>query len=145
VAVPLVPAAVRRGFARGALTILTQLLRFPVVRALFGLAVGFGAAAVTFFVVDRYGTDEIDESMITVHEDLDHDGFCAVHFDGARAMRVGDDYDDWLCGRRLNGIWSPTPIEHAELCAWQFGAGTEPRLRPNETAFDWICIEPGRS
>lgn len=144
-AVPLVPAAVRRGIARRALIIRTQLFRFPVVRALFGLVVGFGTAGITFLAVDRFGTDETDEMMVVVHEDIDYDGFCAAHFDGARAMRVGDDYDDWLCGRRLNGIWSPTPIEHAELCVWQFGAGAEPRLRPDETAFDWICIESGRS
>lgn len=140
-AVPFVPPPVRRGLARRALIIRSRLLRFPIVRAAFGLAVGFGAAAVTFMAVDRYGTDESDQTTVAVHEDLDYDGFCAAHYEGARAMRLGDDAGDWLCGRRLQGIWSPTPIEHSELCVWQFGVGTEPRLRPEGTAFDWICIE----
>lgn len=144
-AVPIVPAAVRERFPRRALTIRSQLLRFPIVRAAFGLVVGFGAAAVTFLAVDRYGTDDNDDTTVIVRDDLDHDGFCFANFEGARAMRVGDDAGDWLCGRRLNGIWSPTPIQHADLCDWQFGAGTEPRLRPGGSAFDWICIEPDQS
>lgn len=142
-ALPVVPAPVRRRLARRALTIRSQLLRFPVVRAAVGLAVGFGAAAVTFLAVDRYGTDDPDETTVVVHQDLDHDGYCATVRDGGRALRVADDPDGWRCGGFVDGLWSPVAIDFEALCRWQYGDTAVPRQNGPDGAFSTLCIVPG--
>ncbi|MCB0965259.1 MAG: hypothetical protein KDB37_00360 [Ilumatobacter sp.] len=112
------------------------------MRAVVGLAVGFFAAGATFFVVDRFGTgDDGGTSTLVVLDPIDYDGYCSSTYDGAKSMRLGDGANDWLCGSRVGGLWSPTPIDHDAVCAWQFGPESEPRLQPAGTAFDWICVE----
>lgn len=142
-ALPLVPAAVRRSLSGRALTIRSSLLRFPVVRAAVGLAIGFGAAAVTFLAVDRYGTDEDSELRVVVQEDLDHDGFCATVREGGRALRVADDAAGWRCGGFVDGMWSPVILDFEALCVWQFGESALPRENAPEGAFSTVCIVPG--
>jgi len=142
VAVPFVPPAVRRGLARRALNIRAQLFRFPVARALFGLVVGFGAAGVTFLAVDRFGTDDNDETTVVLHDDLDYDGFCATVRDGGRALRVSDDAEGWRCGGFVNGMWSPAILDFAALCRWQHGDTAVPRSNESDGAFSIVCIVP---
>lgn len=141
-AVPLVPAAVRERLPRRALTIRSQLLRFPIVRAVFGLVVGFGAAAVTFLAVDRYGTDDNDDTTVVVHDDLDHDGFCATVRDRGKAIRVVDDAEGWRCGGFVNGLWSPVILDFDGLCRWQYGDTAMPRSNERDGAFSVVCIVP---
>lgn len=136
------PASLRRGLARRALTIRTQLLRFPALRAAFGLVVGFSAAAVTFLAVDRYGMDHNEETTVVVHDDLDHDGFCATVRDGGRALRVADDAEGWRCGGFVNGMWSPVILDFEALCVWQFGDSAVPRQNDTEGPFSTVCIVP---
>ncbi len=142
-ALSLVPAAVRRGLAGRTLTIRSSLLRFPAVRAAVGLAVGFGAAAVTFLAVDRYGTDVDAELRVVVQENLDHDGYCATIREGGRALRVADDAEGWRCGGFVNGMWSPVRLDFEALCVWQFGESAVPRENTPDGAFSTVCIVPG--
>ena len=141
-AVPLVSATVRRGLTRRTLIIRSQLLRFPALRAVFGLVVGFSAAAVTFLAVDRYGTDVSDETTVVVHDDLDHDGFCATVRERGRALRVADDAEGWRCGGFVNGMWSPIELDFEALCAWQFGETAVPRENGPDGAFSIVCLVP---
>ena len=139
---PVVPAPARRRIARRTLIIRSSLLRFPVVRAAFGLAVGFVAAAVTFLAVDRYGTDDDDETIVAVYDDLDRDGFCATVRERGRALRVADDAEGWRCGGFVNGMWSPVVLDFEALCRWQYGDTSVPRSNQGDDAFSIVCIVP---
>ena len=138
---PIVPASVRRRLARRALTIRSWLLRYPALRALFGLVVGFLTAAVTFIAVDRYGTEDTG-TIVVVHEDLDYDGFCAAVREGGRAFRIADDVDGWRCGGFVEGLWSPVRLDFDALCAWQYGDSAAPRQVSPEGAFSTVCAAP---
>jgi hypothetical protein len=106
------------------------------------LVVGFSAAAVTFLAVDRYGMDRNEETTVVVHDELDHDGFCATVRDGGRALRVADDAEGWRCGGFVNGMWSPVILDFEALCVWQFGDSASPRQNETEGAFSTVCIVP---
>ncbi|MAT04690.1 MAG: hypothetical protein CL424_06575 [Acidimicrobiaceae bacterium] len=139
---PLVFASLCRGVAGRALTIRAYLLRSPVLRAVVGLVIGFVAAAITFLAVDRYGTHDTEADTVIVHDDLDHDGYCATVRENGRAIRVADDAAGWRCGGFVDGMWSPTELDFEGLCRWQYGETAVPQSNAPDDAFAMACVLP---
>lgn len=115
-------------------------MRFPLVRLLVGVSVGFLGAVTTVAAIGWL--DPGDDIGLIVSADVqgepDFGSYCAER--SLQAIEIGLEGDRWRCVGRVNGFWTHVQVSVDDVCREQYAASTA--RRQDDLPLGWACVNP---
>jgi hypothetical protein len=115
------------------------MFRYPLVRLVVGLSIGFFGAMATFFIVDRYG-DDTPLGSVDVLGEPDYDRYCGQRPGELEAKVIQQEADGWRCIGLIDGFFVEEELDADTVCKWQFGVEADGDVVDESDPDGWRCI-----